>query len=1265
MSRARSLFRSSHHQAPKLRFDKLPSSYTFTFALDVTNSMTGQSGTAIAEVFKSDSAQITALIDGRDSVYRTDEVILSGGFKLPVLTCIQGADATASVAQMKMIWSVTPAAEFVPAGASVSVQEGVLLPGTSYTFKLIIQTASTQYGGSQITKDVFVKRSPLVIRASGGSFLVAGLDVELSLDASGSFDPDDPTSQLTYTWTHNATGSELFLASGSSPTLMPRSTVCPSACTVRFTVLGVLGDRNGTASQVVQLVPGAPPVVAIDAPELINPTQQLRMDSTASRDKLQCASLAPTGTTCKADYGWSLLSNNLDLVTSAVSPSLLAAPSLLLKRYTTFGTTYVFQLTVRHPTETGGEGLAQVEVQGNDPPFGGALTVTPNISAFGSMLTFRVLGFTDIPEHLPLRYRFEYCLEGACNPSTKFGLSDPQMKPLYTNDQLPTGNLTIVVAAIDLYEAEANTTAAAEVRPPDVPDDSGMVNFSKSFFESKRAEQSLTGESNGAKALDTVAAVSSVLNSIKPEVSFPNSTFNGTYNRTNTTTTTTTTGVDASAGSVIGRRLASIGGRLLDAGRRLAESSRMLSDAAGSDGSSDAAAPSPPAESNATVCEWPCVLPQSEDPAIAAARPLRQQMVNLLSDAAPSGKTPARAQLKHMQTISTVTSGAEQLDKSMAKSSIEMISANADLLQAKGSEETEGRVEFAAMAGLDGALLALTSGLQELGVAEEVPNDSTPSGRRRRLQAAEASELESSQGAAQQTQQLIGSLGAGILGRQVPQQARTTVSSASMNLNVYRGYDPDFTDCAAGEIALNGTCCLMITPGELDPKGARVCMPKTGMVLSDGAVVDSQLVAYAVSPLSLFGEDDTGAIDATNEAAAAAATTQAGTGATIKFPHFTAQTVAYDLKITGNLEQAFNTSLYVSVVVWLPRLRYQSRKDSDFASSAKPECSTDADCVNENDGIFGVCNQATCDCPLPWVGMGCKHHHACRYFDSKRRNWVGDDACRIREELTEELYYVVCECVAFDAYTYGLDGNGLNGTISAVLTKPKVNDPCAGATICLAIDFEFKQFVVVGVLGGGNFILLCIYLFSMWRRRRAIRRCGGRLGYYRQVCERQHMFTLLQWGHVNASTFYMRWGLAVSRWMLINTVENRFIRIWSHPMSKDPSVVGTPSLNVLCFALEFNLVGYLALIILGNEGVCDESAYCEDDCESQVALGESLNGNGLCEDGGPGSVQYAAESLIEDCVSGTDCSDCGPRMSFYYNFRKAQRDPNAVDSRRF
>ena len=52
---------------------------------------------------------------------------------------------------------------------------------------------------------------------------------------------------------------------------------------------------------------------------------------------------------------------------------------------------------------------------------------------------------------------------------------------------------------------------------------------------------------------------------------------------------------------------------------------------------------------------------------------------------------------------------------------------------------------------------------------------------------------------------------------------------------------------------------------------------------------------------------------------------------------------------------------------------------------------------------------------------------------------------------------------------------------------------------------------------------------------------------------------------------------------------------------------------------------------------------CSNTCDSYYNQAEARNG--ICEDGGPGSVDL---EYGYGCYLGTDCADCGPRTSGYY-----------------
>lgn len=116
-----------------------------------------------------------------------------------------------------------------------------------------------------------VRRSRLVVLIDGGNVTVGARAV--TLNASRSFDPDDPTATLSYTWTClTATGQQCQTIQGQPLALQPASSVqevllagSPAGLLHSFTLTVAKDDRASTAVVTVTSTAGRLPIVSLQA----------------------------------------------------------------------------------------------------------------------------------------------------------------------------------------------------------------------------------------------------------------------------------------------------------------------------------------------------------------------------------------------------------------------------------------------------------------------------------------------------------------------------------------------------------------------------------------------------------------------------------------------------------------------------------------------------------------------------------------------------------------------------------------------------------------------------------------------------------------------------------------------------------------------------------------------------------------------------------------------------------------------------------------
>lgn len=394
-----------------------------------------------------------------------------------------------------------------------------LTAGVTYELQLRAEMAADPASFSTARVRIVTRTEPLRALVQGGDSLRLFQGEEVNLDGSASFNPNLPAedgaaasalgrrlagrqdrrlaagnatdnatdtsrSSLTYAWAlYNATdGEALAWPSGTTgvagPVLrVPAGGLAAGQYTVVLTVSSA-GFPAATASVNAELRAVQLPTVTI-APlprAKYNPTWELPTDRLALEASLGDGADAVLAALGASDwnYAWTAVvvvggedAGTLALGSTEVTTTGAAKPNLaFLSGALVAGAHYRFELTVTAAgaVTAGAEGFAAVAVIMNRPPFGGALTVSPEAGGFAvqTPFTLEARGWTDDAEDLPLQYAFAL-LRG--NATTEEALSDFVRAPAL-EAFLPAGVVHLIVAVVDAFGGEARATATIVVESP-------------------------------------------------------------------------------------------------------------------------------------------------------------------------------------------------------------------------------------------------------------------------------------------------------------------------------------------------------------------------------------------------------------------------------------------------------------------------------------------------------------------------------------------------------------------------------------------------------------------------------------------------------------------------------------------------------------------------------------------------------------------------------------------------------------------------------
>ena len=474
-----------------------------TFLLSITNLITGESSDAVHQVrIRAQDIPAVAVQGPKVLVTRAAESL--------TIRATASLPACSASGTIDFSWSVISGAARLDGAATssdLSLSPHALLPDSVTMFQVNAWLASNPDINSYATVAVHCVAEPLLVVISGGSRVV-GFEQILSLDASSSYDPDDPDDAdgpISYVWTctddSNADcGVVLAQAALSS---------CDASALGRggthvFSVTATKNGKQGTAQVTIRVSQdsASPPSVAIlhEAKRAYNPSQKFTLDSkvqTLDSDidtELEWQVLTDGGCT---DLG------RESLLTSISGPSLVVAKDSMAP-----GQMYCFRLVASTPHA---QGYADIQMTMNEAPTGGKLRVEPN-SGFALTTKFKMDARNFNDEHMPIKYRHGYLPAGS-GSSRKRYLSD-HGHVHSAEITLPPGNIEedyrykAFIEVADAYGCAVTLMSdPLAVRPYVLPANASLENAATELLSESRA----TGDFQGKARL--VQVIADTLNS--------------------------------------------------------------------------------------------------------------------------------------------------------------------------------------------------------------------------------------------------------------------------------------------------------------------------------------------------------------------------------------------------------------------------------------------------------------------------------------------------------------------------------------------------------------------------------------------------------------------------------------------------------------------------------------------------------------------------------------------------------------------------------
>ena len=338
-------------------------------------------------------------IQGDSSVIvtRSDRLSLKAFARLPSTSCV---GQSLSNSKMDFIW-FEDSGLFSGALSGTSKSPRLLtIPADSlevlntYSFRVIGFMTDSPHINNTATVEVTVEKQALVAIISGGAYRQIGRSTAFTLDASESYNPDDPTSYLSYTWSSDSSEASSVLTSSSSITV-PANTLSVGTHTFSLTVLR--DTRSATTTVTVEVQAGTSAVISIAS--LVS--NKVNNDGGFILVRASVASALSSSTTWSmedSDVEEPFVSKGAAVATIANELSAVVSLSTL-----TVGNTYT--LVFLAEGSDGSSSYSSLSFDVNEAPSSGRLEVSPSSGyALTTDFSFSALNWVD--EDLPLTYLF-------------------------------------------------------------------------------------------------------------------------------------------------------------------------------------------------------------------------------------------------------------------------------------------------------------------------------------------------------------------------------------------------------------------------------------------------------------------------------------------------------------------------------------------------------------------------------------------------------------------------------------------------------------------------------------------------------------------------------------------------------------------------------------------------------------------------------------------------------------------------------------------
>lgn len=474
-------------------------------------------------------------------------VVVSSNALLPILTYTSGRSITAYSFNAITI-EVSAAASSCASTSKLTFSNAIYLNGINQhisstgnnprtlvlspytlkagkTYKVIFNSTNSGVTASSSASLTILKGQVISI-ISGGTTRLGPLDEVLKLDASPSYDQDNPSSSLSFAWSCMITSfhdyglscNSLFGSNSryQSVVLIPANSMNISLL-YTFTVQ-VKADDNIRFS--IATVDVEPKVSGISV--FVRTLKNLyNVDNSISLGGII------TSRTYSAEASWTVYHSGIQQSVPTLTPlsALLSAAEtssginfpIAFSAYTfTQGRSYTVRLTAYPSTNPSLSTFASTVITINSPPSGGVVTASPSVGiALSTVFLISGISWVTSPSNYPLQYQFSY-KTSSVKPILALGILS---SAAHTYSKLPKGpdsldnHVTLYVSVYDIYLSSSNSSSYVTVRPNN---DLNQLNTVLSDYL-----QTAFDNNDMSAAIQSVSIVSSSANTVNCSLTSP------------------------------------------------------------------------------------------------------------------------------------------------------------------------------------------------------------------------------------------------------------------------------------------------------------------------------------------------------------------------------------------------------------------------------------------------------------------------------------------------------------------------------------------------------------------------------------------------------------------------------------------------------------------------------------------------------------------------------------------------------------------------